>query len=97
VTAHGVLTTHNLDSHVLPGITRATVNDVASSERLTVEERPFRLTEALAAREAFLTSATNTVMPIISIDGKPIGDGRPGPIVQRLRSRFHQVAEISIV
>ena len=97
VTAEGVLITRKRDSRILPGITRATVTDVAASERLKIEERPFTVKEALQAREAFLTSATNTVMPIVTIDGKQIGEGRPGPIVQRLRSRFHQVAEISTV
>lgn len=97
VTAEGVLVTRQLDSSILPGITRATVNEVAASERLTVEERPFTLAEALKAREAFVTSATNTVMPVVAIDGKVIGEGRPGPVVRRLRSRFHQLAEISVV
>jgi D-alanine transaminase len=97
VTAQGTLVTRQLDSHILPGITRATVTDVARAERLKVEERPFTLDEAIKAREAFLTSATNTVMPVIAIDGHSIGEGRPGPVVQRLRSRFHHVAEISTV
>jgi D-alanine transaminase len=97
VTAEGVLVTRQLDSHVLPGITRATVNDVAATERLRIEERAFTVSEALKAREAFVTSATNTVMPVVAIDGKKVGEGRPGPIVQRLRARFHEVAEISVV
>ena len=97
VTAEGVLVTRKLDSNILPGITRAGVADVAASERLKVEERPFSVKEALQAREAFLTSATNTVMPVVAINGQQIGEGRPGPIAQRLRSRFHQVAEISAV
>jgi D-alanine transaminase len=97
VTAEGVLVTRKLDSNILPGITRAGVADVAASERLKVEERPFSVKEALQAREAFLTSATNTVMPVVAINGQQIGEGRPGPIAQRLRSRFHHVAEISAV
>ena len=97
VTADGTLVTRQLDSRILPGITRATVNDVAATERLKVEERPFTVAEALRAREAFITSATNTVMPVVAIDGHRVAEGRPGPIVQRLRSRFHQVAEISTV
>jgi D-alanine transaminase len=97
VTAEGVLVTRQLDSRVLPGITRATVNDVAATERLKIEERAFTVSEALKAREAFVTSATNTVMPVVAIDGKKVGEGRPGPIVQRLRARFHEVAEISVV
>ncbi|HEY8194658.1 MAG TPA: D-amino-acid transaminase [Hyphomicrobium sp.] len=95
VTSGGVLVTHQLDVHVLPGITRATVSDVAKAEGLKIEQRPFTLAEALKAREAFVTSATNTVMPVVTIDGKPIADGRPGPLAQRLRARFHHVAEIS--
>jgi D-alanine transaminase len=97
VTSEGVLVTRELDHHILPGITRATVMDVAKSERLKIEERAFTLKEALKAREAFVTSATNTVMPVVIIDGMPIADGRPGPLVKRLRSRFHHVAEISAV
>lgn len=97
VTGEGVLVTRHLDSRILPGVTRATVNDLAAAERLKIEERAFTLSEALRAREAFVTSATNTIMPVVTIDGTKIGDGQPGPIVRRLRSRFHQLAEISIV
>ena len=58
-------------------------------------ERPFTLAEAQAAREAFITSATQTVMPVVRIDGRSVGDGKPGPVVQRLRLKFHQFAAIS--
>jgi D-alanine transaminase len=58
-------------------------------------ERPFRVAEALAAREAFITSATNTVMPVVRIDGTSIGDGKPGPLTRRLRFKFDQFAAIS--
>jgi D-alanine transaminase len=95
VTADKVLVTRHLDQEILPGITRATVMDVARAEGLKIEERAFTREEALRAREAFITSATNTVMPVVSVDGKTIGDGRPGPLARRLRSRFHHVAEIS--
>ncbi len=71
--------------------------DVAKAEGLRVEERAFTRDEALRAREAFITSATNIVMPVVTIDGQAIGDGRPGPLTRRLRSRFHQIAEISAV
>jgi len=96
VTAEGVLITRPLDSRILPGVTRATVKDVAAAEGLKIEERAFTLSEAFKAREAFVTSATNTIMPVVTIDGQEIGVGRPGPIVGRLRSRFHQLAENSI-
>lgn len=95
VTAEGRLVTHALDTSVLPGITRATAIDTARQLQMGVEERAFTLAEALAAREAFITSATNTVMPVVSIDGQRIGDGNPGELTRRLRSSFHQVAEIT--
>jgi D-alanine transaminase len=69
--------------------------DVAGLEGLEVEERPFTREEALKAKEAFVTSATNLVMPVTFVDGLPIGDGRSGPLARRLRLRFHQLAEIS--
>jgi D-alanine transaminase len=95
VTTDGVLVTRQLDREILPGITRATVMDVAKAEDLKIEERAFTREEALRAREAFITSATNTVMPVVSVDGEAIGDGRPGPLARRLRLRFHHIAEIS--
>ena len=65
----------------------------ASQEGLDIVERPFTVDEAKAAREAFITAATNIVMPVISIDGHPVGGAVPGPITKRLRARFHAVAE----
>jgi len=58
-------------------------------------ERPFTVTEARQAREAFLTSATNIVMPVVQIDGKPIGNGAPGLLTLKLRAAFHSQAEIA--
>ena len=95
VTADGALVTHPLDNHILPGVTRATVMDVAKAEGMKIEERTFSKDEALKAREAFVTSATNIVMPVVKLDGAAIGDGRPGPLAQRLRLRFHHIAEFS--
>jgi D-alanine transaminase len=95
VSNEGRLITHPLDPHILPGVTRATVRDVAMAEGLASEERRFSRDEALKAREAFITSATNTVMPVVTIDGQPIGDGKPGPLARLLRSKFHHFAEIS--
>ena len=93
VTTGGTLVTRHLDNRILGGVTRAGVKDVAQREGIAVKERPFTLSEALDAREAFITSATNTVMPVVKIDGHVIGGGRPGPETQRLRSAFHHVAE----
>ncbi|MFT3730846.1 MAG: D-amino-acid transaminase [Hyphomicrobium sp.] len=95
VTSDGTLVTHPLDHHVLPGVTRATVMDVAKAEGLKIEERRFHKDEAIRAKEAFITSATNIVMPVVQIDGAPVGDGRPGPLARQLRLRFHHVAEFS--
>ena len=58
-------------------------------------ERPFTVAEAKAAREAFVTSATNIVMPVVAIDGQPVGNGAPGLLTQRLRAEFHTSAEIA--
>lgn len=95
VTQAGVLVTCQLDNRILGGVTRATLMDCARAEGLTIEERPFTLAEALFAREAFVTSASNTVMPVTSIDGQTIGNGAPGLLTQRLRSLFHHSAEFS--
>ena len=81
VTAKGELITRQTDdSVILAGITRKTVMAVARSERLKLVERPFTVKEALAGREAFLTSTTSFVKPIVRIDGKKVGDGRVGPV-----------------
>lgn len=93
VDADGRLITRQLDAAILPGVTRRTLLDAIKAEGLVVVERSFSVAEAKAAAEAFITSASNTVMPVISIDGKPVGQGRPGLISQRLRSRFHRNAE----
>jgi D-alanine transaminase len=58
-------------------------------------ERPFTVAEATEAREAFLTSATNVVMPVVQIDGRPIGNGAPGLLTLRLRAAFHNQAELA--
>ena len=95
VTQAGVLVTRQLDNRILGGVTRATLADCARAEGVAVEERSFTRAEALFAREAFITSASNTVMPVTSIDGQTIGNGAPGLLTQRLRSLFHHSAEIS--
>lgn len=93
-TRDGKLLTHPLSIRILGGVTRLGVIDAAKAEGIPVEEREFTLDEALSAREAFISSATNTVMPVVQIDGQAIGDGKPGPLTQRLRTVFHHIAEI---
>ena len=62
---------------------------------MRVEERPFTIEEAQAADEAFITSATTFVMPVVGIDGQPVGEGRPGPVARRLRELYIEEARRS--
>lgn len=95
VTANGVLVTRQADQAILRGVARATLLALLTAEGLDFEERAFSLDEAYAAREAFLTSAINIAMPVVAINDRSIGDGRPGPVVLSLRRRFHAFAEVS--
>ena len=88
VTAERVIVTRQLSHDILHGITRAAVLRFAEEAQMKVEERAFTADEAAAASEAFITSASNYVLPVVSIDGKPIGSGRPGPIAARLREIY---------
>ncbi|KAB7646357.1 D-amino-acid transaminase [Polymorphobacter fuscus] len=80
----GTIITHPLSAHILPGIARATLLRLARDAQITVVERPFTLDEALAADEALLTSTTAPLLPVVTIDGRPVGDGAPGPVAARL-------------
>ena len=91
----GTVITRQIAPAILAGVTRATLIDLLREEKVAFLERPFRIADALRAREAFITSATNTVMPVVRIDGSLIGDGRPGPLTLRLRTKFHHFADIS--
>ena len=84
--------TRPLSHAVLPGITRQSVMRLAAEEGLTVDERLFTVAEAHEAAEAFLTSASMLVMPVVSVDGKPVGNGRPGPLSRRLRKLYLEMA-----
>jgi D-alanine transaminase len=95
VTQDGTVVTRHADRAILRGITRTVVLDVISAQNLRLEERAFTLQEAYAAREAFVTSATQIVLPVVRIDGHSIGDGKPGPIATALRRDFHRYAEAS--
>lgn len=95
VTADGRIVTTPSSPAILTGITRAGVLEAAAALQMTVEERPFTVEEAKAAKEAFLTAASLTVTPVVSVDGQPIGDGKPGPVARRLRAQFHRFADFS--
>lgn len=93
VDGEGRLVTRRPDAAILAGVTRASLLDLIEQEGLEVVFRPFRPAEAVLAREAFITSATNTVMPVVRVDGVEIGNGQPGPIGRLLRGKFHDVAQ----
>ena len=83
VTRDGKVVTRQADHAILRGITRTVVLDVLAAQGLALEERPFTLEEAHAAREAFVTSASQIVLPVVRIDGRPVGNGAPGLVATR--------------
>ena len=84
----GKIVTRQLGNDILHGITRAAVLRFAAEAQMAVEERPFNIEEAQAADEAFITSASAFVMPVVEIDGKAVGGGKPGPVSLRLREIY---------
>jgi D-alanine transaminase len=88
ITPNGLLVTRDLGHHILPGVTRLSLIDIARASGITVEERPFTIAEAQGAAEAFVTSASLFVMPVVEIDGLRIGDGRPGMETMALRKAY---------
>ncbi len=92
ITQDGVLVTRPLSSDILHGITRAAVLELSRRSHIAIEERPFTIKEACKAREAFSTSASTFILPVIEIDHTPIGTGKPGPITERLREHYIKLA-----
>ncbi|HEV7874374.1 MAG TPA: D-amino-acid transaminase, partial [Enterovirga sp.] len=92
ITKERRVVTRPLSHAILPGITRLAVMQLAREADLAIEERLFSVEEAHAAQEAFYTSATSLVMPVVSIDHQPVGDGKPGPLVRRLRQLYLAMA-----
>lgn len=95
VTRDGALVTRKADRSILRGITRIVLLDLLRDHNLVLDERPFTVAEAQGAREAFITSASQTVMPVVRIDGRPVGNGAPGLVATALRRDFHRFAEKS--
>lgn len=93
ITRDGRIVTRPLSHAILPGITRLCVMRLAEEAQLRVEERAFSVEEAHAAAEAFLTSATMLVMPVVAIDGRPVGKGAPGPLTRRLRELYFEMVD----
>jgi D-alanine transaminase len=96
VTQEGVLVTRPLSQDILHGITRAALMKLAEDATLKIEQRPFTIEEAYAAKEAFISSATTFVWPVIAIDDRAIGDGKPGEIALKLRDIYIQTARESV-
>jgi D-alanine transaminase len=95
VTTDGKVLTRPADSAILRGISRTVLLDVLRAHNLVIEERPFTVAQAYAAREAFVTAASQIVLPVVKIDNHTIGTGQPGPIATALRRDFHRYAEFS--
>ena len=95
VTVEGRVLTRPAESGILRGITRSVLIDAIGVHGLAFEERTFTVAEAYAAREAFITGASQTVMPVVRIDAHMIADGKPGPLATTLRRDFHKFAEVS--
>jgi D-alanine transaminase len=95
VTRDGRVVTRPADNEILRGITRTVLIEVIKAQNLEFEERPFTVEEAYGAREAFVTAASQIVMPVIRIDDRAIGGGSPGPVARALREKFHAHAEWS--
>ncbi len=93
ITREGKLVTRPLSHEILAGITRASLMKLAQQTGIKIEERPFTIEEAYTAQEAFISSATTFVWPVIQIDGKIIADGKPGKITQMLSQIYIQTAQ----
>jgi D-alanine transaminase len=84
----GVLRTRDIQANILHGITRKSVLQEAARAGLDVAERPFTVEEAREAQEAFITGASTLVTPVVSLNGRLLGDGKPGPVAKRLRQLY---------
>ncbi len=93
----GTLRTRDTNANILRGVTRHTLLDLIRDQGLKVDERPFTPAEALAASEAFITGAGSLVLPVVAVDGKPVGDGKVGPVAKRLRSLYIERARATAI
>ena len=92
VDREGRLRTRDAQANILRGITREAILKLVAAEGVELDERPFTVEEAKQAREVFVTAASSFVMPLVSLDGVRIGDGKPGPITARLRQAYLEQA-----
>ncbi|MFL5238810.1 MAG: D-amino-acid transaminase [Rhizomicrobium sp.] len=96
VTPEGRVVTRDLSNAILPGVTRRIILQAAAEGQVPVEERKFTLDEALAASEAFLTAATLGATAVVAIDGRKIGDGKPGPVTRRIQELYALAAKAAV-
>jgi D-alanine transaminase len=94
VSRDGKVITRPAEQGILRGVTRTVLLNVLKTQGLELDERPFTVEEAYAAREAFVTSASQVVMPVVRIDGRPVGNGAPGLVAAALREDFHRHSEL---
>jgi D-alanine transaminase len=95
--AEGRLRTRDTNANILRGVTRHSLLEVIRREGLPVDERPFTPAEAQAAKEAFITGAGTLVLPVIAVDGKPVGEGKVGPVAMKLRRLYIEQAKASAI
>ena len=88
VDREGYIVTRDLSRAILPGVTRRVILEAAAETKLPIVERRFSPEEAAGAREAFFTSASAGPVPVVAIDGRPVGDGKPGPLVRQLAELY---------
>ncbi|MBS0331948.1 MAG: aminotransferase class IV, partial [Proteobacteria bacterium] len=93
----GRLRTRDTNANILRGVTRLNLLELVRNDGLEVDERPFTPAEAMEAKEAFITSASSFVLPVVSVDGKPVGDGKAGPVATRLRRLYIEQAKATAV
>ncbi len=91
IVKHGVLKTPPPDAGVLEGVTRNAVMELARAAGVPVQEPPLTRHDVYTADECFLTGTAAEVIPIVKVDGRPIGNGKPGPITRQLREAFHDL------
>jgi D-alanine transaminase len=94
VTSAGEVVTRQADTSILNGVTRRGLMRIIAEHQLKLVERPFSLAEAKAAPEAFLTSASNFLIPVVRIDDHAIGTGKPGPVTLRLIEAYARYAAV---
>ena len=91
VVKHGVIRTPHLVAGLLEGVTRNVVIELARAAKITVQEMALTRHDVYSADECFLTGTAAEIAPVVQCDGRPIGNGKPGPITRQLRERFHQM------